>query len=353
MKFNKHIVWITPGFAKSELDSTTIPTMQALALEFKRANPEATLEIVTIHFPFQPQSYLWNEIKVHCIGGANVAYPMRFAVWRRAIKKLSEIHLSKPIDVVHSFWYSEPAFLANRFCRKRSVAHVCSIMGQDAQKSNRYLALLKSKRIVTVAISNRTAEDFFIASGLKADEIIPFGIDKIDVSIDRLRRIDVVGVGGLSSVKRFDKFLRIVGLVSLVRADIKVLLIGDGPERAALEKLVKALGLHRIVQFVGKVPRNEVIDLMAQSKILLHTSISEGMGYVFLEAAACGCYIVATPVGIVSPDQFSFVNEDEGYLANSILNLLDSDILFASRYPYVLQRTSLSYANLYSKVMSR
>lgn len=348
MKSNKHVVWITPGFAKSELDTTTIPSMQKLALQFQKSNPEITLEVLAIHFSFQTQTYLWNNITVHCLGGKNARYPGRFLLWRRVLKKLSEIHLENRIDIVHSFWYSESALLASLFCKKRSIHHICSIMGQDAQRNNKYFWWLKRYPIIKVAISNRNAHDFLIASGLKADAIIPIGIDPFVVDDKGPRHIDIIGVGTLSKVKRLDIFLRVVERVKLVRSNLKVLIVGDGPDRESIQEYVRRLGLEDTVRFTGLVPRTEALGFMAQSKILLHTSEWEGMGYIFLEAAACGCLIAATPIGIVEQDQFTFVSPNEEILAEQIIQWLETETEYESRYPYLLEHTTREYVNLYN-----
>ncbi|MBE5876865.1 MAG: glycosyltransferase family 4 protein [Lachnospiraceae bacterium] len=71
------------------------------------------------------------------------------------------------------------------------------------------------------------------------------------------------------------------------------LILGEGPERAHLSKLIGELGLEDEVKLVGNVPNEEIPDYMAASDMFLFTSQSETQGIVILEAMAVGTPVVA------------------------------------------------------------
>ena len=348
MRSDKHILWLTPGFPGSVEDDSTTPTIQNLALAFKRAHPEITLTIVSIHFPFAPDAYVWNEISVHAAGGANARYPMRFFVWRRVRKLLEKIHSEKRIDLIHSFWYSEAALLANRFCKKNNLPHACTLMGQDVQQSNRYLNVLRKAQMIKVAISERAANDFKQSTGTSVEAIIPFGVEPV-AEQHALRTIDVLGVGSFIKLKRFDWFLEIVAAVKVKHPQLKVTLVGDGAEMETLRKMISENELGENVTLSGWLKRKEVLNLMARSKIFLHTAESEGMGYVFAEAAARGCYLASTPVGIASSSESWFVSEDKTQLEKQISTWLETELKFKSRVMYAIEDTANAYVELYEK----
>jgi glycosyltransferase involved in cell wall biosynthesis len=75
-----------------------------------------------------------------------------------------------------------------------------------------------------------------------------------------------------------------------------VRVIGDGPERTALEQMVGEWKLTSLVDFVGSVPYNKLIEYYSEADVLVHCSQAEGMPLVVLEAMACGLSIVATRV---------------------------------------------------------
>lgn len=79
--------------------------------------------------------------------------------------------------------------------------------------------------------------------------------------------------------------------------DARLLLAGDGPERPALERLARDLGLADSVRFLGH--RDDVDHLMRRAWVLVHPSRWEGFGLVLLEAMKQGMPVVAARVSAV------------------------------------------------------
>ena len=73
------------------------------------------------------------------------------------------------------------------------------------------------------------------------------------------------------------------------------LVIGDGPERSALESLVEDLGLRKRVHFTGALP--SASEYLSALDVFALTSRTEGTPMTLLEAMAAGVPIVATDVG--------------------------------------------------------
>lgn len=71
-----------------------------------------------------------------------------------------------------------------------------------------------------------------------------------------------------------------------------LILVGDGPDRAALEQQVADWGLADRVRFVGH--RENVYPYIRHADLYVHTCQFEGFGYTMLEALACGTPVVAT-----------------------------------------------------------
>lgn len=353
MKSDKHVVWVTPGFAPSERDDAAMPTIQNLALEFKRAHPELELTIVSLHFPLTASTYFWNSIIVHGLGWANAGYPMRFFLWKKAMRKLHEIHSNKRIDVIHSFWYSESALLTDYFAKRLNIPHVCSVMGQDVHPGNRYSRLLRNRKIFTVGISERSSEMLRISCGREVDATIAMGIEPVPEVSSANKVIDIIGVGSQSPVKRWDKFLTVIAIVVRNYPKVIVQLVGDGPESENLTRIVIDLSLQNNVTFAGRLSRSETLVQMQKSRILLHTSETEGMGYIFPEAAACSCYIASTPVGIVEEDEFTCVSDENGKLAEQICKWLGANADAPARCRFTIENTANSYHDIYEKLIVR
>lgn len=79
--------------------------------------------------------------------------------------------------------------------------------------------------------------------------------------------------------------------------DVEYWVIGDGPERAALEKLAVTLDVDRRVKFLGALPRSETLQQLKKCHILLHPSMHDSGGLVCLEAMAAGRPVICLDTG--------------------------------------------------------
>lgn len=102
-------------------------------------------------------------------------------------------------------------------------------------------------------------------------------------------------VARLAAVKDHATLVEAFARFRAARPDAHLTLIGDGPERAALEARVEALGLAGAVTFAGE--RSDVAPLLPAFDVFALSSRSEGISLTLLEAAAAGLPIVATRVG--------------------------------------------------------
>jgi glycosyltransferase involved in cell wall biosynthesis len=81
------------------------------------------------------------------------------------------------------------------------------------------------------------------------------------------------------------------------RTEFLIRIVGDGPERAALEKKVRELSLTDQVQFHGLLPQAAAADLLRDSDVMVLPSMRECGGAVVLEAMASGVPVIATDWG--------------------------------------------------------
>jgi glycosyltransferase involved in cell wall biosynthesis len=106
----------------------------------------------------------------------------------------------------------------------------------------------------------------------------------------------IAGVGRLNAYKRFDVAVRC--LAELRRGpepvDARLLLVGDGPERGALEELARALGVRDRVILTGKV--SDVWPILCGVDCVHHPSRGEGLSLGILEAMAAGQPLVVPDI---------------------------------------------------------
>jgi 1,2-diacylglycerol 3-alpha-glucosyltransferase len=111
----------------------------------------------------------------------------------------------------------------------------------------------------------------------------------------------LVHVSRLGKEKSIDALLERYRLVHSDMPETHLVIVGDGPERANLERLVKKLGLEQAVTFTGYVANTEIGAYYQHAHLFVFASTSETQGMVALEAAACGCPVVArAEMGIIS-----------------------------------------------------
>ncbi len=103
----------------------------------------------------------------------------------------------------------------------------------------------------------------------------------------------IVYFGGMRKYKRPDHAVRAFARLHLIRADSRLTVLGDGPELPGIKMLAKSLGLGSSIEFLGKVDRLHLAEILSQSHANIHCSTAEGWGYSLLEAAAAGVPTIA------------------------------------------------------------
>jgi glycosyltransferase involved in cell wall biosynthesis len=163
-------------------------------------------------------------------------------------------------------------------------------------------AARRAAAIVTVCEALRTRLIELGAGGARI-HTLRNGVDLVhfrprDRDIAR-RNYDVEGtapvllsVGHL--IERKGHHLVIEALARLPSA--RLLIAGDGPERAALERLAMRLGVAERVRFLGRVAHDALAEIYSAADLLVLASSREGWANVLLEAMACGTPVAATKV---------------------------------------------------------
>jgi glycosyltransferase involved in cell wall biosynthesis len=114
----------------------------------------------------------------------------------------------------------------------------------------------------------------------------------------RLKRAKHIGfVGRLVPYKNCDQFLATVSKLHSEIPQISATVVGDGPERAKLEKLAVTLGLSRRVRFLGHIEHALLAKHYSAFDVLVVPSNQEPFGLVALESVACGTPVVAALSG--------------------------------------------------------
>jgi len=143
-------------------------------------------------------------------------------------------------------------------------------------------------------ISSRAAENGHVIYNPTVDQDLfkkahqelshPWFTEKNDVPV-------LLGVGRMGSQKNFSLLIRAFAQLCRHR-EARLVLLGDGDERRALEALTHVLNVQDSVEFVGF--EENPYKYMARADVFVLSSRSEGLPTVLIEALACGCPIVST-----------------------------------------------------------
>ncbi|MEX2409329.1 MAG: glycosyltransferase, partial [Rhodovibrionaceae bacterium] len=123
--------------------------------------------------------------------------------------------------------------------------------------------------------------------------------------------------------------LLIAALTRLAEAGLRpsLLLVGDGPERPALERQMAEAGLDGQARFAGKLAAPALAEALNDSRILVVPSrYREPFGIIALEGAACGCFVVGADGGgleeAIGPCGTTFARGSAAALAETLGRLL-------------------------------
>jgi glycosyltransferase involved in cell wall biosynthesis len=238
------------------------------------------------------------------------------------------VRLLRGHDVFVHFNISLRAFWPLLFVRRPFVAvhHGFYIVDRSGRRDWRE----KLKLWLTRYATNNIAVSHAIAAKIATPSVvIP---NPYDTSVFRHhsgggRRRELIFVGRLVSDKGVATLLDALSVLRKRNLRPNLAVVGDGPERRALEKLAAEHKLSEQVMFTGAKTRWEIADLLREHKLLVVPSLwDEPFGIVALEGIGCGCAVIGSESGglpeAIGPCGVTFPNGDSATLANRIEELL-------------------------------
>ncbi len=145
-----------------------------------------------------------------------------------------------------------------------------------------------------------------VARGIASEKILPIrrGLDRLP-KLKRLRSsrepLHLICVARLVEKKGLDHQLRIYAALRASGVPFQARIVGDGPLRAALEKMAGLLGIAADLTFCGHLAQHEVWEQFEWADVLLHTGViapsgdRDGLPNVIPEAMSCGVLVVTSP----------------------------------------------------------
>lgn len=243
-----------------------------------------------------------------------------FTMFLSVLPTIRRIHDEFDFDLIDGhFVYPDgmAAVLLGRYFRKPVVL---SARGSDINvnkdlpfiRSLVRFTLTRASKVISVSQAlNREVMNFGIPS--EKTTVIPNGVDsemfrpipkrevrqKLGLPLEKRM---LLSAGGLVPGKGFDLLIKAVRILLDENGltDVYLCIVGGGPLRSELERVVISLGLHNHVRLVGPVAHQHLPAWYNASDLFCLASSREGWPNVLMEAIACGRPVVTTKVGGVA-----------------------------------------------------
>jgi L-malate glycosyltransferase len=228
--------------------------------------------------------------------------------------RMADVAESYRLDLLHVHYaipHSISAMLARQMMKARRLPFITTLHGTDITlvgTDPSYFTITKfsieeSDGITAIShdLRRQTVEVFGVANEIRvihnfvncttyAPDPERRGIERFAPAGEKL----LIHLSNFRPVKRVQDCIRILAEVRK-HANVRLLMVGDGPERGPAEHLAWQLGVGKDVEFLGK--QNGVERLIRLAHVLLMPSEMESFGLAALEAMACGVPAVGTCVG--------------------------------------------------------
>ena len=260
-------------------------------------------------------------------GGLTVYHPRYFllpkismlwqglSVFLRCLPSVRAIHRKWKIDCVDAHYVYPDGFAAVLLGKYLGVPVIVSARGSDINllptfRTVRSMIRWTLEQAAAVVSVSAALKDVMVGLGIDGRKIhvVPNGVDPArfqSISTAEARRSlglqengpVIVIVGSLIPSKGHELVIRGLARMRRENAGAELYILGDGPFRGFLEKLVEELNLRDAVHFLGKRPNEELPVWFSAATVSCLASSREGWPNVVTESLACGTPVVATGVG--------------------------------------------------------
>jgi glycosyltransferase involved in cell wall biosynthesis len=275
---------------------------------------------------------------MHTASARSPAAALAFAGLLRAfLVAVEEACAGGHADVVHAHWWV-PGGVAAALARRRGRPLVITLHGTDVALARsvpgaRYLFRAVARNAAGVnAVSSALARHAAAAAGLPLESIaiapMPLLLQPTPPAPERH---GALFVGRLAAQKRVGVLLDALGLLASRGLPMDLAVVGDGPERGALEARAAQPDLAGRVRFTGEVPPEDVRRHLSAARLLVLPSVDEGLGLVIAEALVSGVPVVGARSGgipdlVTAPYSGLLVPPDDvAALADAIAEVVTDD----------------------------
>ena len=239
----------------------------------------------------QPAHTTLDGIPVDYLRYLSPPRPLSYAHWGAyAAPALRRRLRAIPFDLIHAH-YAIPAGDAVRRAAP-SAPLIVSVHGHDvfgsgpgADHGNVDATLAHAR--LTLANSAGTATRCE-ARGATNTRVVHLGTDLPDRAAPPPPTPTLVTVAHLAARKRHVDVLDALAILTATHPDLRYVIVGDGPERAALQARARQHGVHDRVTFTGALPPDQARAQAQDASLFVMPSVDEAFGVAYIEAMAGG-----------------------------------------------------------------
>lgn len=301
--------WITP-FIRSSVEAIgATPTTEAHVLLPRREGLEVTHARLHTFRISRSDRISHKGLKDDT---RNVSFFQQINFLWAGVRAAVAVVRRERIEVIHAHWAIPSGLIAFIASRMTGVPFVVTVHGRDVLSAPAYgydipnrplfrrvIAMVLTKSSAVIAASPTTEQAALrIAPRIRLARI-PVAVDDsiIGSDVTTEQRSSLVYVGDLAPVKGLSTLLEALGSSERLKQH-ELVVAGDGPLRADLEKMAARLGLN--ARFLGYVSRADLRKVLRRARVLILPSVVEAFGVVVLEALGAGLCVAGSDVGIVA-----------------------------------------------------
>jgi glycosyltransferase involved in cell wall biosynthesis len=319
------LLHLAQALAACDVSTTVVaPHAAGLGREPRAAGlaGEETLGTARVHrFRYAPAR--WERLAytgtMHELVGRGLMNKFLFVLFNLAflVKTIAVIRATKPA-VLHAHWWLPDGLVGALAALVTRVPLVITTHGTDVEMLRlktlaRPLARFVFARARAITCGSTYLRDQLLGLGV-ADPaqvvVIPMPVNplfqnqKSKVTLAPPARAGesqksdwVLTVARLTKQKSIETLIDAMAILRERGRGTRLVIIGDGPERPALEERARRLDLQDRVEFLGTQPQSELPLYYANCAVFVLPSVREGMGLVLAEALLCGAPVIAARSG--------------------------------------------------------
>jgi glycosyltransferase involved in cell wall biosynthesis len=228
-------------------------------------------------------------------------------VFARIVGRVRELTREQRVDLIHAHGPLPCGHAAMLLSRELNIPFVVSVHGLDVfsdvqvggkagkwcrrisrraySASRRVICISEHVREQVLEGMGRSCRTSVVYNGVDPEFFSPTDNPASDVPV-------ILSIGNLIPIKGHELLIRAQAALTSEFPELRLEIIGDGPELAHLQSLAQQLQVFDRIHFLGRQSRSEVVAAMRRCTIFALPSRYEGLGCVYLEAMSTGKLVI-------------------------------------------------------------